>query len=205
MPHPEFAGRVLWRRTADPEAEDLALLDAVERERRARYLREDDKRRFTLGVVMAKRELATRTGLDPSGIVLDRTCPGCGASHGRPTYPGWHLSVSHSGGLVGLAVAEVPVGLDVEERGRSLDDIAEAVIEAEPPGDLHVYWTRKEALLKATGDGLKVPMTDLVVSGASEPPALLKWRGRPDLPDRTVLVDLDPAPGYAGALAFIRP
>ncbi|MDX6743636.1 4'-phosphopantetheinyl transferase family protein [Actinocorallia sp. A-T 12471] len=205
MPHPEFASRVLWRRASDPEADDLTLLDAVERERRARYLREDDKRRFTLGVVLAKTELAERTGREPGDIILDRTCPGCGAPHGRPTYPDWHLSVSHSGGLVGLAVAAVPVGLDVEERRRSLDDIADAVLAGEPEGDLHVYWTRKEALLKATGDGLKVPMTDVTVTGATEPPALLAWRGRPDLPGRTVLRDLDPAPGYAGALAFILP
>ncbi|WP_123670913.1 4'-phosphopantetheinyl transferase family protein [Actinocorallia herbida] len=205
MSHPEFASRVLWRRTSDPEADDLTLLDIVERGRRARYLREDDRRRFTLGVVLAKREIAERTGLRPKDVVLDRTCPGCGAPHGRPLYPGWHLSVSHSGGLVGLAIADVPVGLDVEERGRSLADLADAILAGEPEGDLHVYWTRKEALLKATGDGLKVPMTEVEVTGASAPPALLRWKGRPDLPARTVLRDLDPAPGYAGALAFIRP
>ncbi|MCD0451426.1 4'-phosphopantetheinyl transferase superfamily protein [Actinocorallia sp. API 0066] len=205
MPHSEFASRVVWARTSDAEADDLSLLDAVERERRARYLREDDKRRFTLGVILTKRELSARTGRPPAEISLDRTCPGCGAQHGRPLFPGWHLSVSHSGGLVGLAVADVPVGLDVEERGRSLDEIADSVLAGEPPGDLHVYWTRKEALLKATGDGLRVPMTAVRVSAASAPAALLAWRGRADLPARTVLRDLDPAPGYAGALAFIRP
>lgn len=205
VPESEFDSRVLWGHTFHEDADDLALLDAVERGRRERYLREDDRRRFTLGVVLTKRELAERTGTTPEKISLDRTCEGCGAPHGRPRFPGWHVSVSHSGGLVGVAVASVPVGLDVEQRGRSLADIADAVLAGEPEGDLLVYWTRKEALVKATGDGLKVPMTDVLVSAASAPAALLSWRGRPDLPARTVLRDLDPGPGYSGALAFIRP
>jgi 4'-phosphopantetheinyl transferase len=42
------------------------------------------------------------------------------------------------------------------------------------------YWTRKEAVLKATGDGLRVPMDELVVSAPEEAAELRSWRGRPD-------------------------
>jgi 4'-phosphopantetheinyl transferase len=204
MRDPEFGNDVLWGRISSPEATRLDLLDAVERARRERYLREEDRRRFTLGVNLTKGEVARRTGLSPERVVLDRTCPDCGAPHGRPRHPGLHLSVTHSGDLVGVAVADVPVGLDVEERSRSMAGMDEHIRSAgEPPGDLYVYWTRKEALLKATGDGLKVPMTELTVSPADAPPALLDWRGRPDLPGRIRLYDLSPDPAYAAALALI--
>ncbi len=203
---PGFGCVIRWGRTVSASAADLSLLDAVERARRERYVQEADRRRFTLGVILTKREVAERTGLPPERVVLDRTCPGCGAPHGRPLYPGLHLSVSHSGDMVGVAVADVPVGLDVEERGRAIGELDSHIRAAgEPPGDLHVYWTRKEALLKATGDGLKVPMTDLTVTGADRPAALLDWRGRPDLPARMRLHDLAPDPAYAAALALIAP
>lgn len=207
MRDPGFGSSVRWGSIASDDADSLDLLDAVERARRERYLREDDRRRFTLGVRLTKLEVSRRTGVPPERVVLDRTCPDCGAPHGRPRYPGLHLSVSHSGALVGLAAAEAPVGLDVEERARPMDELDSHIRSSgEPPGDLHVYWTRKEALLKATGDGLKVAMTDLTVSPADAPAALLAWRGRPDLPARTVLRDLEaPDPAYAAALALIAP
>lgn len=203
---PEFGNDVRWGRIGSADASVLDLLDGTELTRRERYVREGDRRRFTLGVNLTKWEVARRTGLPPERIALDRTCPDCGAPHGRPLYPGLHLSVSHSGDLVGVAVAEVPVGLDVEERGRPMGELDGHVRSAgEPPGDLHVYWTRKEALLKATGDGLRVPMTDLTVSAADAPAALLDWRGRPELPGRIRLRDLEPDPAYAAAIALILP
>ena len=37
------------------------------------------------------------------------------------------------------------------------------------------YWVAKEAVLKATGDGLRTPMTALSMSPADEPPVLVDW------------------------------
>ncbi|WP_344838250.1 4'-phosphopantetheinyl transferase family protein [Actinocorallia longicatena] len=153
-----------------------------------------------------KRLVAERAGLSPGEIALDRTCEDCGRPHGRPRYPGVHISVTHSGALAGVAVADVPIGIDVEQRDRPLTEVASHLVApGERYDDLHILWTRKEALLKATGDGLRVPMTDLLVSGPGEPPALLGWKDRPDLPSRILLDDLEPAPAYAGAVALIRP
>lgn len=203
---PGFGCRIHWANTSDSDSSDISLLDAIERDRRAKYLRDADRRRFTLGVIHTKRLVGERLGLEASRICLDRTCPDCGRPHGRPTFPGIHISVSHSGDLVGVGIADVPIGLDVEQRDRPLTEVRSHVLSAdEPDGDLHIYWTRKEALLKATGDGLKVAMTDLTVSAYDAPASLLAWKGRPDLPDRTELYDLSPAPSYAGALALIKP
>ncbi|MEO5876943.1 MAG: 4'-phosphopantetheinyl transferase superfamily protein [Streptosporangiaceae bacterium] len=198
----EFGCVIRWANLDEDAPADLGLLDAVERARRERYLREGDRDRFAMGVQLTKLELAARTGLDPQEISLDRTCPGCGATHGRPVHPAAHISVSHSEAMVGVAVAEVPVGLDVERGGRDISEVARHLLSpGDPPGELVVAWTRKEALLKATGDGLKVPMVDLTL--ADGPPRLVSWKGRDDLPGRFRLYDLEPGPGYAGALALL--
>lgn len=65
-------------------------------------------------------------------------------------------------------------------------------------------WTRKEAVLKATGDGLRLPMRDLVVSGSLELPAVRQWVQRPSLVERIWLQDLDlPAPAPSSHIAAL--
>jgi 4'-phosphopantetheinyl transferase len=101
-----------------------------------------------------------------------------------------------------------PLGVDVEEdSGRIGEDIARQLLAPdEPPSGgagLLAYWTRKEALLKATGDGLRVPLRDLRVSAPDEPPRLRDWDGRPGLAERIVMHALEPGPGYAACLALL--
>lgn len=77
---------------------------------------------------------------DPgTGIIVDRTCAGCGAQHGRPVVAGGpHVSVAHAGVLVVVATcAQAEVGVDVERETR-LDDPHEAAA-----------WVAREARLKA--------------------------------------------------------
>ena len=50
---------------------------------------------------------------------------------------------------------------------------------------------RKEAVLKAAGDGLRVPPSDVVVSPLGEPPRLLAWDHAPPAPVH--LQDIDVA------------
>jgi 4'-phosphopantetheinyl transferase len=65
------------------------------------------------------------------------------------------------------------------------------------------YWVRKESVLKATGEGLRVPMTDLTVSAPDEPPTLVRWTGRPELPSRVDMADLECEAAYAASLAMV--
>jgi 4'-phosphopantetheinyl transferase len=205
---------VWWasREAARPEL--VALLDPIERARRERYLRDADRDRFTVGVAVTRLAVAERLGIAPERVALDRACRDCGEPHGRPVAEGGpELSVSHSGGRVAVAVSPYgPVGVDVEEdSGRIGDDIARMLLSADEVGDgpspgragLLAYWTRKEALLKATGDGLRVPLADLSVSAPDEPPRLRSWNGRPDLAARIVMRTLDPGPGYAACVALL--
>jgi 4'-phosphopantetheinyl transferase len=187
------------------------LLDPAERTRRARYLRDADRDRFTLGVAITRVVAGRRSGLAPEQVPITRRCRDCDEPHGPPAIAGGpHLSVSHSGDLVAVAVSPYgPLGVDVEEdSGRIGDDIARHLLaDDEPPAagaaGLLAYWTRKEALLKATGDGLRVPLGALHVSAPHEPPRLRAWDGRPDLPARTAMRVLDAAPGHAACLALI--
>jgi len=131
-------------------------------------------------------------------------------------------SVSHSGDLVAVAVARDPVGVDVEQldsrrRGRAATDpeaLARMVLSGEeqqalaairPSGRAHeflVAWTRKEAVTKATGDGLNIAFSDVVVAADHGPPRVLSWP-YPQDPARVSLRDLDAEPGYVAALAVI--
>jgi 4'-phosphopantetheinyl transferase len=85
---------------------------------------------------------------------------------------GVELSITHSGDLVGVAIADVPVGIDVERIDPALDVdvLARMVLTPDEAQELKeydglnkiraftTYWTRKEAVVKATGEGLR---TDL--------------------------------------------
>lgn len=187
------------------------MLDPVERRRRERYLRTEDRDRFTLGVAMTRLALAGLLDLPPAAVPLTRACRDCGEPHGPPVVAGGpHLSVSHSGDRVALALSPGgPVGIDVEACSRQLDSSIERHVlapdeSAAPEGDgIFTYWTRKEALVKATGDGLRAPMTEITVSPPTEPPRLLAWAGRADLVGRFTMHALNPGPGYAACLALI--
>ena len=57
-------------------------------------------------------------------------------------------------------------------------------------------------MTKATGDGLRVPFTDVVVAGAEGVPRLVAWP-YPQAPRSVSLHDLDAGQGYVAALAVI--
>lgn len=52
-------------------------------------------------------------------------------------------------------------------------------------------WARKEAVLKATGHGLVVDPSQVVVSGPHQPAALVQWKADQHLPGPTQLADVD--------------
>jgi 4'-phosphopantetheinyl transferase len=215
------AAQVWWARRGDAAPDLVALLDDAEQQRWQAYRREEDRQRFLVGCSLAKAAVASHEGGRPQGVVLDRTCTQCGKPHGKPVVKGsvLELSVSHSGDRVAVAITVgTPVGVDVEEagkRGRSpggedldaltryvMSDVELAALADRSPEAFLVAWTRKEAVTKATGDGLRVPFREVIVSAPGQPPRLIAWP-YPESPESVSLFDLDAGPGYAAALAVI--
>jgi 4'-phosphopantetheinyl transferase len=220
----DAAAEVWWAHPQDAAPRLAGLLDHAERERWTAYRRDADRARFLVGCVLAKTVVAARTGQRPAQVSFDRACRQCGKPHGKPAVLGGgpELSVSHSGDLVAVAVATAPVGVDVEQldgRARELDvgdpaalgrmvlagEEQAALAAVEPEGRARAFlvaWTRKEAVTKARGDGLRVPFGEVVVAADLAVPRVTAWP-YPQDPGSVSLLDLDPDPGYVAALAVI--
>ena len=85
-------------------------------------------------------------------------------SNGKPffeDYPNFHFNISHSEDLIAVAVSKTSVGVDIEIlRDVNLDIAGRFFAKKETrttqtSRDFLYVWTRKEALLKRTGEGLK--------------------------------------------------
>ncbi|KZB87352.1 4'-phosphopantetheinyl transferase family protein [Amycolatopsis regifaucium] len=210
---------VRWSAPLPAEPRFLKLLDRLEQGRYDNYRQDIDKRRFLTGRVLAKTVTAERLGLAVEDVGFDATCDDCGKPHGRPRVPGapLMLSISHSGDLIGVAAtAGTPVGLDVETATRRADDslIEYALSPAEQAAvsgllaeqrttAFFTYWTRKEAVMKATGKGLKIPLQSITFSGYDEEARLVSSGDAALDPARTRLVDLKAAEGYRAAVALL--
>ena len=189
-----------------------ALLDEHEARRRARFRLDADRDRFTLGTVLLRGLVAERTNVDFASATIDRTCDVCGEPHGRPrlAHPDLEASISHAGDVVAVALtAAGPVGVDIEvvPTGEYESLIASVCTPAEQefvrgPRDFYAYWTRKEAVLKATGEGLRRPMTDLVVTPPEIAPSLLELGPASSLPTCR-MADVPAGDGYVGAVAVL--
>jgi 4'-phosphopantetheinyl transferase len=158
----------LWWARVDPETpSDDDLLDPAERERAARFWKDRDRRRFAGRRAFLRRMLGTYLGLEPASLVFVE------GEHGKPVLErrrGQHLSfnLSHADGRVLLGLSrERELGVDVEaHRLRTeVDRMARQVFTTTEctsfDGLEHELrtlaffraWTRKEAALKATGEG----------------------------------------------------
>lgn len=190
---------------------DLGMLDSSEQARAPRYRLADDRDQFLLGAVLLRTAAGHHLGVRPADVSVDRTCPWCESQHGRPVLAGTglHASVSHSGEVVAVAITSAgPVGVDVEA-GRAVDFSAVTESVCTPaeracvtgPGDFYAYWTRKEAVLKATGDGLRRPMTDLSMTPPDGAPVLLALGA--DTAPACQMADISAGDGYYAAVAVL--
>lgn len=209
-----------WARRDGPLRRRRELLDQAEVARLARLRREADRDRLVVGAALIRMASGSYLNLDPAEVPMTRACPTCGQEHGKPRVAsgGLELSLSHSADLVVLAVARsAPLGVDIEQLSDRLDvDSCSRLLFH--PAELAKYWrlpqgerrpaffrawTLKEAALKATGDGTRVPFTDLRLAGTMTRPRLASWAGRPGNADRIVLCPLPMGAGYTASLAVI--
>jgi 4'-phosphopantetheinyl transferase len=189
-----------------------SLLDAAERDRRDRYAFPADRARFAVAAALLRLVAGRMTGVAPERVGVGRRCQACGQPHGKPDLGEGapQVSVSHSGDYVAVAACQdAPVGVDVEHVARRTDyqalvahvlDPAEAPAATDEAAFLR-YWVRKEAVVKATGDGLGAGLRRVTVTPPDQPARLLGYESRPGL--RAALSDLAGRPGHPAAVAVL--
>lgn len=188
-----------------------ALLSDGERARVAAIRRPERAAAVAVSLALARRVLADATGRAPAALVFCRACHRCGdPDHGRPRLVpgGVEFSVSRSERWAAVAVAPVPVGVDVEDPGRPVtaDDLAPVLSAAERRwatgrggDDLLRLWVMKEAAGKAAGLGIVDADGLPVVTGHDD--GLDGWRPVTGAPGGDWCVARVDAPGAVLAVA----
>jgi len=204
----------------DASVDVARLFDDAERAQLARLRRPTDRLAFVTGHSLLRRMLAEQAGVPPDEVRLGYRCLACGGAHGKPavvTPTGYHVSLAHTAGCVAVAVTTLgPIGIDVEPAGAvtfdGFPDVALAEHERtavgrlnaeERPRALTMLWVRKEAVLKATGHGMLMAPSNVVVSCPPTPPKLLAWDGADPPRGPIHLVDLPVSGWYAASVAVL--
>jgi len=206
------AGEVqVWCARVD-EAVVASAVGLLNEEERARM------ERMRLGI--ARHEFVVGRGLLR---VLAGAATACGArevtigvgEHGKPRVEGVEFSVAHSHGLVVLAICrEAALGIDVEWVEREIEvleiarstfapgevkRIENAAAGAERAQAFFAVWTRKEAIVKAHGQGLTIPLESFEVPELETEQAIeLVVKGSSQ---RLYVRGIDAGEGFAGAMA----
>jgi phosphopantetheinyl transferase len=183
---------VLDLRVLPPDFLGDDLLTHEERRRAGDFRDAAARRRFSLARWTTRHLVAGATDLAPDEVHW-RAEPG-----GKPLLeaPAWEVNWSHDGPWLAVALGHrTRVGVDIAaafagrpwtrlaqrygspkeaQRVRHADDPATAFLEV---------WTRKEALLKATGEGIRRQLSGLCVLGDEPEPGWRVANGPPPAPD----------------------
>lgn len=168
------------------------------------------KKRFLASRTLLREILGRYLGLQPDELHFAE------GKHGKPCLSGsdrLHFNLSHSGGLLLLAIAaDRDVGIDLEQLRTDIPFLDMARLAFSPREqnelfDLPEYlqrrafyrcWTRKEAYLKASGMGFSLPSNSFDVSLLPDTPVSMIAPGEPC---RWSLLEITVPEGYCAALA----
>jgi 4'-phosphopantetheinyl transferase len=159
-----------------------ALLNEAERARSGRFMTALLRRRFTAARARLRSLLGGHLGRDPRSLVFVEN------EFGKPRLvdrPDIHFSLSHSQDRALLAVSEgLEIGADLEgvrgvdhlglaRRYFHPNEVAAIERDADPRAAFFQIWTLKEAVVKALGTGLSLPLDEFEVSIAGARPAMV--------------------------------
>jgi 4'-phosphopantetheinyl transferase len=208
----------VWRVSLDQlqAPKFVAILDDNERMRAARFRFPQHRNRFTVARGALRTILGRYLEVEPAALQF---------SYGRYGKPALikgftnltiNFNLSHSGEFMLLAVTSGrQVGIDIElinqefattevaERffsHREILSLRSQAPQLQTEGFFNC-WTRKEAYIKARGEGLSLPLDQFDVSLEPSRAALLANRLSPGEVSRWSLQELHPAHGYCAAVA----
>jgi 4'-phosphopantetheinyl transferase len=194
----------------------LAVTDAEER-RADRRVTDESAVRWRAARGLMRLVASRYLGCEPLEVpIMPSRCVICGEPHGKPVLGDSpvHINLSHTGDAAMIAVASSPVGVDIEpgQSGRDWLKLsrrffsgaeAEWVREAGPVVAAERFlrlWVRKEAILKATGEGLPGGLETVPVLGAAP---LTVTRSLAGTASRWTVADVDTATHPFGAVALV--
>jgi 4'-phosphopantetheinyl transferase len=211
----------VWRASLDRPAAAVstlgALLSPAELERAQRMRIDQVRNRFVVGRGLLRTLLGRYVGAPPRELELAY------GEFGKPflIHGGPRFNLSHSGGVALFAFSSsAEVGVDVEPANRKVEPLRIAgrffspsevqtlrsLPQASQARAFLTCWTRKEAFIKARGDGLGLALDSFDVTLApSEPPAVTRTAWSAAEPAEWQLEDLsDAAAGTVAAVAARR-
>ena len=193
-------------------------LSEEERTRANRFRFRQHQSRFIAGRGLLRAIVSHYLQIEPARVEFKYN------SEGKPelTRPfdgsGIHFNLTHSEDLVLIAVTTIgPVGIDVE-RVRVNKDAKELVNWFCSPRERELFetlaaqekqlaffnlWTRKEALLKATGEGIAQLLSQVEVTfRPGEPARFIAVSGDSERGSRWSVYNLSPAPHFVAAVVI---
>jgi 4'-phosphopantetheinyl transferase len=207
----------VWQATLDQTSSQIQSfrhnLAADEQARAERFYFERDREHFIAARGLLRAILGGYLNRAPDRLSF------CYSAHGKPSLAGdaIHFNMSHSHGValyavtlgreVGIDVEHIRFDVEVAEIAERFFSRREVAMLRRLPTEMQREaffncWTRKEAYIKARGEGLSLPLDQFDVSLApGEPAALLGTQPDPSEASRWFLQEFTPAPGYVAALA----
>jgi len=203
-----------FHKKSAPTQQVIDILSVGELERAKKFRFKEDYETYVFGRAILKQLLGAYLKLEPSTIELQTI------KNGKPYFEneeGLSFNISHSGEAIAFAFGQYEeLGVDIEFRGRKVEfiELAQRFFSANEfeklkqlsGEDLSIAffncWTRKEAFIKAKGDGLSFPLKEFEVSlFNNEETELLNTFFSPPEKKEWSLISFQPYENYTGALA----
>lgn len=216
----------IWSIRLDPPIDKVSqlrnILSLDECSKADRFYFERDRNHFIVARAMLRKILARYLDVSPSEIIFNYQ------KYGKPELNesllnlnpsklhNLRFNLSHSGELAICGITlEREIGVDIEHLARIVKDfeqIAERFFSPREAAEFRLLpqvdkslaffrcWTRKEAYIKAIGQGLSFPLDKFDVTFTSNVARLLRVVDHPKEVARWTLKELTPAQDYIGAV-----
>jgi 4'-phosphopantetheinyl transferase len=221
IPEPILANEVhVWRvftETTSQIKNPQKILSANELERAGKFYFEKDQKRFIMARAMLRMILSHYVGERPQDLRFNYSAFGKPMLETNPGNDNISFNLSHSDGMALYAVTlNRHAGIDVEHMRHNIDieqiakrffsfaenSLINNIHEKDRPAMFLKFWTRKEAIIKATGKGVSFPMDQVDVSSITD--NFLSTVKLTDENKKSLYLsvrDLFPEQGYAAAIA----